>query len=461
MPQLHSETFAGALRRAAGFDSPTGTIEERLTQIPSVEDLGDLPPGTPVWIRADLDVADLDGVIGDDPRLKSLHETLEFGRQHGWRMLVIGHRGRAPGLSLEYVYQKLKSTEPGCGPFISNWFDEHAEQLTGIAVKGVESLKPGQFLVFDNLRKYDFEMRLWTAVEEQLPAVTDHFARIAAALRQGATVYVNDAIAAGNKDFSTTALPLAMGRVALGIFARRELAEHVVRARASGLISFSGMKLDKLKQLHGIVARGFVELVIAGGSLAMALRKAAGEIRGEDVSIGAAGNHAYKDEKSYVPTSAVERARQLLVAAEAQGIRVLLPVDFVAEDGSVVTDLGPDQWQRDIGPETRILFDREMKAWAASTKRKVAFHNGVMGQFENSAFAHGTIALVKSLQDLEKAGVAVYIGGGEGRAALERFGSLDAVTHAFTAGGTVLKCLADRPLPFLEALAAQAAPLEA
>jgi 3-phosphoglycerate kinase len=49
------------------------------------------------------------------------------------------------------------------------------------------------------------------------------------------------------------------------------------------------------------------------------------------------------------------------------------------------------------------------------------------------------------------------VGGGEGRTALERYGSLGDVTHAFTAGGTILKALADRPLPFLEALAAQAA----
>jgi phosphoglycerate kinase len=461
MPQLHSQTFAEALRRAAGFE-PTGAgIEERLAQIPAIESLADLPEGTPVWIRADLDVSDRDGIIGDDPRLASLHATLEFGRAHGWRMLLLGHRGRTRDRTLEYVYQKLKAIEPGCGPFIKDWFDEHAERLTGVAVKGVESLKPGEFLVFENVRKYDFEMRLWTAVEEQLSGVTDHFARIAAAMRQGATVYINDAIASGSKDFSTMALPLAMGRTALGVFTRSELTEHAVRARDAGLVCFSGMKLDKLRHLHGIVQRGCVEVILAGGSLAMALRKAAGEIAGEDASIGAAGNDAYKDEKAYVPASAIEKARQLLVDAEAKGIRVVLPIDFVADDGTIVTDLGADQWQRDIGPATRALFDETARAWAQETERKTAFHNGVMGQFENSTFAAGTEAIVATLKALHEAGVAVYVGGGEGRAALERFGSLDDVTHAFTAGGTVLKCLADRPLPFLEALAAHATAEEA
>ena len=79
-----------------------------------------------------------------------------------------------------------------------------------------------------------------------------------------------------------------------------------------------------------------------------------------------------------------------------------------------------------------------------------------MGQFENSAFAAGTEALVGMLTELQKEGIAVYVGGGEGRAALERYGSLGDVTHAFTAGGTILKTLAGRPLPFLETLHAQA-----
>lgn len=456
MPQLHDETFTEALRRAAGFTDNRETIEDLLAQIPPIDALSELPAGTPVWIRADLDVADRDGVIGDDPRLASLHETLEFGREHGWRMIILGHRGRTPEKTLEYVHQKLMATEPGCGPFIKDWFDERAETLTGTAVKAVEGLKPGHFVVFENVRRYGFETRLWKAAAEQVPEIADDFQRIARAMRQGATVYVNDAIASGNKDFSTTALPLAMGRSALGVFTSRELSEHVVRARDAGLVSFSGMKLDKLKQLHGIVKQGRVELILTGGSLAMALLKARGEISGEEVSIGAAGESAFKEEKTWIPPSAIEMARQLLLDADERGIEVVTPVDFVLEDGSIVEEIPAGAWQRDIGPATRKLFDEKALEWAGRTARRAAFHNGVMGQFEVSTFAGGTEAMVETLKNLQAAGISVYVGGGEGRAALERFGSLGDITHAFTAGGTILKCLAGRPLPFLVALAAQA-----
>ena len=311
--------------------------------------------------------------------------------------------------------------------------------------------------MFENARRYDHERRLWTATEEQLPPLVDNFRRVASALRQGATVYINDAISAGNKDFTTMAMPLAMGRTALGVFARRELAEHVVRAREAGLVIFSGMKLDKLKQLMRIVDAGRVELILTGGSLAMALRQAAAERAGERTSIGAAGNPANKDAKAFVPRSAVERARKLLDRANDQGVRVVLPIDFILDDGSTSDTIPPDAWQYDIGPATRQIYETEALKWAERSKRKIAFHNGVMGIFENSLFSGGTEAIVETLKLLHGSGVAVYVGGGEGRAALERFGSLGDITHAFTAGGTILKCLAGQPLPFLEALAAQAA----
>ncbi len=64
--------------------------------------------------------------------------------------------------------------------------------------------------------------------------------------------------------------------------------------------------------------------------------------------------------------------------------------------------------------------------------------------------------LFETLRKLQAAGVAVYVGGGEGRAALERYASIGDVTHAFTAGGTILKCLAGKTLPFVDMLWMQA-----
>ncbi len=455
MPLLQHVAFAAAVEKSLGLAPSKESLETKLARIPPLDALADLPHGSPVWIRADLDVEDRDGVIGSDPRLAGLHETLEFGRAKGWRMLLLGHRGRKPEQTLEYVHQKLASLEPQAGPFVRDWFDERESTLTGTALAAARGIPPGGFVVFENLRKYGFEMKLWKTKADELPALVPGLERLARAFRAASTTYVNDAIAASNKDFSSAILPLVMDRTALGTFTRRELADHVVRAREAGLVSFSGLKLEKLADLHGIVKRGRVEMIIAGGSLAMALRKAEGEMRGADVSIGGAGDPARSAEKTFVPRESIDRARGLLEDAKAKSVKVVLPIDFVLDDGTVAADIPAGRLQCDVGPRSRAHFEAEALAWAKTTRRRAAFHNGVLGKFEEKAFAGGTEAMVATLKRLQAAGISVYVGGGEGRASLERYGKLGDVTHAFTAGGTILKCLADKPLPFVEALAEQ------
>lgn len=455
MPLLQHAAFSAALQKSLGLVPPTETLETKLARIPPLEALADLPHGTAVWIRADLDVEDRDGVIGTDPRLAGLHETLEFGRARGWRMLLLGHRGRKPEQTLEYVHQKLSTLEPKAGPFVRDWFDERESTLTGTALAAAKGVPPGGFVVFENLRKHGFEMKLWKAKLDEVEALAPGLERLARAFRAASTVYVNDAIAASNKDFSSAILPLVMDRTALGTFTRRELCDHVVRAREAGLVSFSGLKLDKLADLHGIVSRGRVEMIIAGGSLAMALRKAEAEMRGASASIGGAEDPKRSAEKTFVPRESIDRARRLLEEAKAKGVKVVLPTDFVLDDGTVSADIPAARLQCDIGPATRARFEAEALAWAKGTRRRVAFHNGVLGKFEEKAFAGGTEAMVGTLKRLQGAGISVYVGGGEGRGSLERYGKLSDVTHAFTAGGTILKCLADQALPFVEALAEQ------
>ena len=73
--------------------------------------------------------------------------------------------------------------------------------------------------------------------------------------------------------------------------------------------------------------------------------------------------------------------------------------------------------------------------------------------FEDPQFAEGTKRFIPQLKRMKDAGVEVYVGGGEGGAALEKYGQPDDVTHCFTAGGTVLNALGSEPVPYLVALA--------
>ena len=144
----------------------------------------------------------------------------------------------------------------------------------------------------------------------------------------------------------------------------------------------------------------------------------------------------------------------MIAAGRQNNIDFVLPVDFILQDGRASGTIGPHDQQFDIGPKTSELFSRKVDEFIARHKGQpaVAFHNGVFGMFEDPRFAEGTKRFMAQLKRLKEAGVEVYVGGGEGGAALEKYGSPSDVTHVFTAGGTVLAVLGGEPVPYLVAL---------
>ena len=72
--------------------------------------------------------------------------------------------------------------------------------------------------------------------------------------------------------------------------------------------------------------------------------------------------------------------------------------------------------------------------------------------FEDPRFEAGTKKFIPQLKRLTDAGIKVYIGGGVGGSALEKYGPPDWVTYCFTAGGTVLNALGSEPVPYLVAM---------
>jgi phosphoglycerate kinase len=151
----------------------------------------------------------------------------------------------------------------------------------------------------------------------------------------------------------------------------------------------------------------------------------------------------------------------MVLQGRQKTVRFVLPVDFVLQDQRASETIGPADQQFDVGPRTRELFEREvgefLRTPPAADQAKVVFHNGVFGMFEDERFEAGTRHFVGQLKRMTEAGAEVYVGGGEGGKALEKYGRPDWVTHCFTAGGTVLNALGDAPIPYLVALRMAAA----
>jgi phosphoglycerate kinase len=258
-----------------------------------------------------------------------------------------------------------------------------------------------------------------------------------------AGIHINEGFAASNCDLSSALVPLAMDRVALGSHVACELLGPVTEVRRAEAVIFSGAKFNKLDDLSRVVCRGRVKLILAGGLLALPLLRAEGERTGATFEIG---------RPAELPAESYQLAAELLVQIRERGIELLLPVDFVLENGSVVERIPAGAAQRDIGPRTRELFHRRLLTQARDRPGTVLFHNGVVGQFERPEFAAGTERLMQTLADACAAGLRVFVGGGEGGTALERFGHQTNVTHCFTAGTTILKALGTEPIPYVAAL---------
>jgi phosphoglycerate kinase len=456
------EWCAQLIEKSPAFPS----LEVCLTKIAGMESLSDLPKGTRILVRGDTDVVfDDAGQPDDDSRLRALVETLKFGVARGWVQILYGHRGRDSKLSLEpvaaYLEKLLTAAGIKCGRLsvITDWMSDDTGNILDTAASTVAQLSPGSIVLLENTRKYRLEQSLWKARPGDLAGLAPQLTAYANGMREKmARVHINEGFAASNRDLSSTVVPVAMDRCALGKYIDGEMRTHLQKTRQAELVIFSGMKLEKLDDLQAILNRGQVRVVIAAGLLALALKKAEADLAGQPFEMGVAGSQ--KDSKIYIPPERVEQARAMLSGARRNGVEFVLPVDFILGSGAASDTIPPDGAQFDVGPKTIALHAAKVDEFIRYHNEKlssgkgpaVAFHNGVFGKFEEDQFSHGTRKFIDQLKKMTAAGLLVYVGGGEGGAALHKYGNESFVTHCFTAGGTILKALGTEPIPYIKAL---------
>lgn len=446
------------LRAILGADPqrPKLSLTEYLAAIPQLDSLADVPSGTPVLVRGDTDAKPGAKVGEGDIRLRSMKDTLEYGRQKGWKQVIFGHIGREPDKSLEKVRKRLEEIL-GCPiAFIKDWLDPETTTILDQVTDTIRSSAAGSVIMLENARKYDVERVLWKAKPADIPKLSEKLARLANQFADKvAKVYVHEAFSAGSLDSSSVVVPSAMERVAMGKYEAGEFLGPLTDCLNAKLVVSSGLKIDKLDDLEAMINRGKIRWVFVAGSLANGLKKAASELEGKEFSIGVAESPAHSDKPYFIPRERVDQAKALIAEGRAKGIEFVLPVDFVLQDGRVSATIGPDDQQLDVGPATSELFDRKIGEFLQANRGQadlVAFHNGVFGMFEDPRFEQGTKRFMAQLKRMHDAGVRVYVGGGEGGAALEKYGHESWVTHNFTAGGTVLNALGSEPVPYLLAL---------
>jgi phosphoglycerate kinase len=435
--------FAAALERLYHHDDgrlPTGLSD--------LSGLGQAS-GQPVLLRVDLDIAVKEGRVTDLTRVDAVVPTVAALAERGYQPVLFGHVGRDPARTARPIGAAFAERLSRELVFIGDWLDE-AWLVPPRVRSTIQDSSSSQLVVLENTRRFPVEQALWKQAPD--PELTARLAGCAASIVDSVSdIFVNDAIAANNFDFSTCVLPLAARQRVLGKFYAAEL-PWISRAQAADAVIISGLKANKLDDLERIITHGSPTLVVVGGSLASSLYKARMELAGTPVGIGLAET----DDRNpaYVPPARYEQARRIVKLCDDRSVDLRLPVDFTLDDGTTSDQIPDGRAQLDVGPRTRELVSVALREYGERRgSGGSVFYNGVFGVFEDERFQAGTGQVVGDLNALFDAGVAVYVGGGEGRLAMERFGDLARVTHAFTAGGTILKAVAHRPIAPLYALA--------
>jgi phosphoglycerate kinase len=286
----------------------------------------------------------------------------------------------------------------------------------------VNSAKPGEVILLENLRFHPEEEANDSGFASQLAAMTP--------------IYVNDAFGSAHRAHaSTEGITHHVQQAAAGFLMEKEL-RYLGGALGSPRRPFvailGGAKISgKIEVIENLL--GKVDHLLIGGAMMFTFLKSQGKKIGKSLC---------EDDK-------LDLARGLL--ARAQSL-ISLPTDAVAAKGledeasaHVVPsgEIPEVEMGLDIGPQTVADYSEIIRS------AKTIVWNGPMGVFEKDAFASGTINVAKAVANSQALSI---IGGGDSAAAVVKAGVADRITHISTGGGASLEFLAGQILPGVAAL---------
>ena len=393
--------------------------------------------GRRVLVRCDFNVPLKGSEITDETRIVAALPTIKKLMNDGGKVILCSHLGKVKEgpnekESLAPVAKALTEKLGKEVKFISDY------TVTGEATTAaVNAMNEGDVILLQNTR---FRMEEETKPEKAGEAFAKELADLC-------DDYVCDAFGSSHRAHASVSVVTKYvrekgGNCAVGYLMQKEIdflgnaVENPVRPFVAIL---GGAKVaDKLNVINNLLEK--CDTLIIGGGMAYTFLKAKG----------------YEVGKSLLDETKIDYCKEMIAKAEANGKKLLLPVDTVLIDSFpdpidnpdiktevVKADAIPaDKEGADIGPETQALYAEAVKS------AKTVVWNGPMGVFENPVLATGTKAVAQALADTD---ATTIIGGGDSAAAVNQLGYADKMSHISTGGGASLEFLEGKVLPGVDA----------
>ena len=371
-----------------------------------------IPSGSRVLLRADLNVPIESGRVTSDERIRASADTIQHLQQAGCRVLVMSHLGRPqPGshdasASLEPVGEVLAECLGTPVAFQRDWLD------------GVDC-EPGQVTLLENVRFLEGETDNSPELGKRMAALCD--------------LYVMDAFGCAHRAHASThAVAQYAPRACVGPLLQRELEMlgQALDEPTRPLVAIVGgakvsTKIQVLERLAEIT-----DQLILGGGIANTFLAAEGSPIGDSL---------HEPEQ-------LDFARGLIKS----GAEIPLPLDVICLPPN--SDAPVAREYDEVRPGERIM-DMGLKTLFRYTgiimRAGTVIWNGPLGVFEDERFERGTKVMAQAVSGSPAFSIA---GGGDTLAAVNQFGVRDKISYLSTGGGAFLEYAAGHPLPAVEVL---------
>ena len=380
--------------------------------------------GKRVIVRLDLNVPINNSKIDDDTKIKVIEPFVNKLIENKAKVILLSHLGRPKGkvvseLSLKPIFNYLEKKLNGKIYF-------YQEKIDSKAVDASNKLKPGEVLLFENIRFFKEEEGDEETFAKNLSRLGD--------------IYINEAFSCSH---------------------RKQASIHKI---TKFIDSYGGPLLEKEIQSINLIIKNKKKPVtcIIGGSkvstkinILSSLSKKADNL----VIVGAMANNFLKFKGINVGKSLIEEGSENIVKnintlAAKNKCNIIIPIDLNTSSSvngdpayKSLKDMGSEDMILDIGKSTIDLISKTID------NSNTVFWNGPAGYYENKNFSTGTLSIANKIAENTKSKSLISIvGGGDTVAAIKNTGLENVFTHLSTAGGAFLESLEGKELPGIKVL---------